>query len=76
MPQQHVPGPAQAVVSIAVVVLLLLIHVSLASRALSDLWRADRRVRGCPGQTRAIVITLVGIIGPVADFLFGRDDAP
>jgi hypothetical protein len=73
MPQQHVLEPAQAVVSIAIVLIVLLIHVVLASRALADLWRDDRLVRLYPKQTWALVITLVGIIGPVAYFSFGRD---
>lgn len=76
MPQQHVLEPAQAVVSIAVVAIVLLIHTVLASRALADLRRDDRRVRGYTKQTWAMVIVLVGIIGPVAYWSFGRDEGP
>jgi hypothetical protein len=75
MPLQRPFEPAQAFLSLLVVVLVLAVHLVMATRALNDLWRADRRVRGYSKQVWAILITVVGIIGPAAYFWIGRDDA-
>jgi hypothetical protein len=54
---------------------LVLIQLGLMVAALIDLEREDRRVRGGRKLVWALIIVLVNILGPLAYFLAGREDA-
>ncbi len=74
MPTTNGPDPAQALISLAVAAVVLLVHLVLASRALADLSREDRRVRRYSRQVWTIVIVLAGIIGPLYYLSAGREN--
>jgi hypothetical protein len=54
---------------------LIVIQLGLLIWALYDLTRPERRVKGNSKVLWAIVIILIGFVGPVVYFLFGRDEA-
>lgn len=54
---------------------LVLIEIGLMIWGLYDLTRAERKVRGSSKVLWALVIILIGFIGPVVYFLFGREEA-
>ena len=54
---------------------LVLIQVGLMITALIDLERQDRRVRGASKLVWVLIIVLVNILGPLAYFMVGREDA-
>ena len=54
---------------------LVLLEVTLLLLGLWDLTRPQRRVRGGSKLIWAIVVVCVGIFGPLAYFLVGREDA-
>jgi hypothetical protein len=54
---------------------LVLIQLGLMVAALIDLEREDRRVRGGRKLVWALIIVLVNILGPLAYFMAGREDA-
>ena len=72
MPFSRTVDPSAALAALAVFAVIVAIHVPLALRALADL-REDRRLEPSARQRWLIVITIVGIIGPLAWFAFGRD---
>lgn len=76
MTAQRAFDPAQALVALAILGVALAIHYVLASRALADLQRPDRRVRTWSKDAWMVVIIVVGLVGPLAYFAFGRDDRP
>jgi hypothetical protein len=53
---------------------LLVIEIGLLLWGLWDLTRPGRQVRGDNKIIWAIVIVLIGFIGPVVYFLFGREE--
>ncbi len=54
---------------------LLILQLILLVLALWDLTRPERRVRGDNKLVWGVVIVLVSMFGPLAYFLFGREDA-
>ncbi len=54
---------------------LVLIEIGLMIWGLYDLTRAERKVRGSSKVLWALVIILIGFIGPAVYFLFGREEA-
>jgi hypothetical protein len=54
---------------------LLILQLILLGLALWDLTRPERRVRGGSKVVWGVVIVLVSMFGPLAYFLFGREDA-
>ncbi len=54
---------------------LLVLQLILLVLALWDLTRPERRVRGDNKLVWGVVIVLVSMFGPLAYFLFGREDA-
>jgi hypothetical protein len=54
---------------------LVLIQLGLMVAALIDLEREDRRVRGGRKLVWALIIVLVNVLGPLAYFMAGREDA-
>jgi hypothetical protein len=54
---------------------LVLIQLGLMVAALIDLEREDRRVRGGRKLVWALIIVLANILGPLAYFMAGREDA-
>ena len=54
---------------------VVLIQVLLLIWGLYDLTRPGRRVRGDSKVLWGLVIVFVNIVGPVAYFLFGREEA-
>jgi hypothetical protein len=56
------------------IVPLLLADIGLIVYALVDLFRAERHVRGGSKLVWALVIVLVGTLGPLAYLFFGRED--
>ncbi len=71
MPVSRTPDVASALTAFACFAVILAVHVPLALRALADL--RDREVPPAARQTWFLVITLVGIVGPLAWFAVGRD---
>ena len=76
MPTDSAPDPASLVAGIIVLLAVLGIHFVLARRAVADLARDDVRARTGSKQTWFIVIVIVVILGPLAWFWAGREDAP
>jgi hypothetical protein len=74
MPVSRAVDPASMLAAFAVFAVILAIHIPLALRAMADL-RENRGVEPSARRTWSIVITLVGIVGPLAWFAFGRDQA-
>lgn len=58
-----------------VIVPLLAIQIVLLAWALYDLTRPGRRVKGDSRILWAIVVIVIGVLGPLAYFLFGREEA-
>ncbi len=54
---------------------LLILQLIRLVLALWDLTRPERRVRGDNKLVWGVVIVLVSMFGPLAYFLFGREDA-
>jgi hypothetical protein len=54
---------------------IVIIQLGLMIAALIDLEREERRVRGGNKLVWAVVIVVVNIIGPIAYFIAGRDEA-
>lgn len=54
---------------------LLILQLILLALALWDLTRPERRVRGGNKVVWGVIIVLVSMFGPLAYFLFGREDA-
>ena len=54
---------------------IIIIQFGLMIAALIDLERDERRVRGGSKLVWAVVIVVVNIIGPIAYFIVGRDEA-
>lgn len=53
---------------------LLLAELALVAFCLVDIFRADRRVRGGNKLVWALVVLLIGTLGPLAYLFFGRED--
>jgi hypothetical protein len=53
---------------------LLIVQIALIVIGLYDLLRPERRVRGGSKVVWGAIIVLVSMIGPLAYFLFGRED--
>lgn len=54
---------------------LIVLQLILLVLALWDLTRPERRVRGGNKLVWGVVIVLVSMFGPLAYFLFGREEA-
>ena len=54
---------------------LLVLQVALLLLAVVDLFREERQVRFVSKPIWALIIFFVNIIGPLAYFFFGREDA-
>ncbi len=75
MPTQHVLTPGQALIAFAVVAMILVAHVGLATEALADLARREPHVRGFTAETWRVLIVVVAILGPLAYLSYGRHAA-
>ena len=53
---------------------LVILEVALIAVALYDLTRPERRVRGSSKLVWGLVIVLFQLLGPLAYFLFGREE--
>ena len=53
---------------------LVILEVALIAVALYDLTRPERRVRGGSKLVWGLVIVLFQLLGPLAYFLFGREE--
>ena len=60
---------------VALVVPIVLIQLGLMVAALFDLEHEDRRVRGGNKLVWILVIVFVNVIGPIAYFVAGREEA-
>jgi hypothetical protein len=60
---------------IALLAPIIVIQFGLMVAALIDLERSERRVRGGNKLVWALVIVLVNVIGPIAYFIAGREEA-
>ncbi len=60
---------------LALLLPLALIQLGLIVAALFDLEKEERRVRGGSKLVWVLVIVFVNLIGPIAYFLVGREDA-
>jgi hypothetical protein len=60
---------------VALLAPIVLIQLGLMVGALIDLERSDRQVRGGSKLVWAVIIVLVNVIGPIAYFLAGREEA-
>ena len=58
-----------------IIVPLIAIQVLLLIWGLFDLTRPERRVKGDSKVLWALVMILINLVGPVAYFLFGREEA-
>ncbi|HZC05283.1 MAG TPA: PLD nuclease N-terminal domain-containing protein [Ktedonobacterales bacterium] len=53
---------------------LALAELALVVFCLFDIFRADRRVRGGSKLLWAVIVLLIGTLGPLAYLFFGRED--
>jgi hypothetical protein len=53
---------------------LVILQVVLIALALYDMTRPGRRVRGGNKLLWGVVVCIFGVLGPLAYFLFGRED--
>ena len=60
--------------ALPIVIPLAVAELALVVFCLVDLFRADRRVRGGNKLVWALVVVLVGTLGPLAYLFFGRED--
>ncbi len=60
---------------LAMLVPIVAIQLGLAIFALYDLTRSERRVKGGSKVVWALVIILIGFVGPILYLLAGREDA-
>ncbi len=60
---------------VLLVVPLLVIEIGLLIWALYDLTRPARQVKSDSKVLWAVIIIVIGIVGPVIYFLFGREEA-
>lgn len=74
MPIRTSLQPSSLLASLAVVAAVLGIHAFLATRAWADLQEHGGRVRSYTTDTWRWLILVVGIVGPLAYFAFGRID--
>jgi hypothetical protein len=72
MPIRTAVEPASLVASLIVVAVVLGLHALLATRAWADLRAHGGRVRSSTTETWQWLIVVVGIVGPLAYFAFGR----
>jgi hypothetical protein len=59
---------------LALILPLIVLQLALLLVAIFDLTRPDRRVRGDNKVVWAIIIVALQLIGPLAYFLFGREE--
>lgn len=59
---------------LALILPLIVLQLALLLVAIYDLTRPDRRVRGGSKVVWAIIIVALQLIGPLAYFLFGREE--
>jgi uncharacterized membrane protein YkvI len=76
MSTAHTLDLTRAVAGLVVLVVVLLLHGVVATRALGNLAANDGRVRTYTAQTWRILIIIVAVIGPLAYFAFGSLDEP
>lgn len=60
--------------ALPIVIPLAIAELALVIYCLIDLFRADRRVRGDSKLLWALIVLLVGTLGPLAYLFFGRKD--
>jgi hypothetical protein len=60
---------------IALLAPIVVIQLGLMIAALIDLERSERRVRGGNKLVWALVIVFVNVLGPIAYFVAGREEA-
>jgi hypothetical protein len=53
---------------------LVILQLVLIALSLYDMTRPERRVRGGNKLLWGIVVCIFGVLGPLAYFLFGRED--
>jgi hypothetical protein len=60
---------------VALLVPLVLIQLGLMIAALFDLEKEDRRVRGGNKLIWVLIVVFLNVVGPIAYFVAGREDA-
>ena len=60
--------------ALPIVIPLAVAELALVIYCLVDLFRADRRVRGGSKLLWAVIVLVVGTLGPLAYLFFGRKD--
>lgn len=67
-------SPDQVMALLPFLIPLILVELGLLVFALIDLLRADRKVKGGNKLVWALVIVLIGTLGPIIYLLLGRED--
>jgi hypothetical protein len=67
-------GLSQLQAALPILIPLAIAELALVIFCLFDIFRADRRVRGGSKLVWALVVVLIGTLGPLAYLFFGRED--
>jgi hypothetical protein len=68
-------APLSTLQIVALLAPIIVLQLLLMIAALIDLDRSDRRVRGGSKVVWAVIVVFVNVLGPIAYFLVGREEA-
>jgi hypothetical protein len=68
-------APLSTLQIVALLAPIIVLQLLLLIAALIDLDRSDRRVRGGSKVVWAVIVVFVNVLGPIAYFLVGREEA-
>ncbi len=67
-------GTDQFLATLPILIPLILAELALVAYCLVDIFRPERRVRGGNKLVWALVVLLIGTLGPLAYLFWGRED--
>lgn len=67
-------SPDQFLATLPILLPLMLAELALVAYCLIDIFRPERRVRGGNKLVWALVVLLIGTLGPLAYLFWGRED--
>lgn len=67
-------GSDQFLATLPIFIPLLIAELALVAYCLVDIFRPERRVRGGNKLVWALVVLLIGTLGPLAYLFWGRED--